>query len=59
LILSEKRAKAVYDYLISRNINPQRLRYKGYGDTMPIADNSTEEGRKLNRRTEIKILYNN
>ncbi len=57
-ILSEKRAKAVYDYLISKNINANRLKYKGYGDTMPIADNSTEEGRQLNRRTEIKILDN-
>lgn len=57
-ILSEKRAKAVYDYLISKNINVNRLKYKGYGDTKPIADNSTEEGRQLNRRTEIKILDN-
>ncbi len=57
-ILSEKRAKAVYDYLITKNINANRLKYKGYGDTMPIADNSTEEGRQLNRRTEIKILDN-
>lgn len=58
LLLSEKRAKAVYDYLISKNINPSRLKYKGYGDTKPIADNTTEEGRQLNRRTEIKILNN-
>jgi outer membrane protein OmpA-like peptidoglycan-associated protein len=44
--------------LISKNINPSRLKYKGYGDTKPIADNTTEEGRQLNRRTEIKILNN-
>ncbi|MCX7744160.1 MAG: OmpA family protein [Flavobacteriales bacterium] len=53
--LSENRAKAVYDYLIFQGIAAARLSYKGYGDTMPIADNATEQGRALNRRTEFKV----
>ncbi|MBW7936868.1 MAG: OmpA family protein, partial [Flavobacteriales bacterium] len=54
--LSENRAKAVYDYLITKNINANRMTYKGYGDSLPIADNATEEGRSLNRRTEFKVI---
>ena len=53
--LSENRAKAVYDYLVSKGIAANRLTYKGYGDTQPIADNNTEEGRALNRRTQFKV----
>ena len=53
--LSQNRAKSVYDYLISKGIPASRLSYKGYGDTIPIADNNTEEGRRLNRRTEFKV----
>lgn len=53
--LSENRAKTVYAYLLNRQINPKRLSYKGYGETAPAADNSTEEGRQANRRTEFKI----
>lgn len=56
LVLSNNRAKAVVDYLIRNNIPPQRLISKGYGETKPIADNNTEEGRALNRRTEMKVL---
>lgn len=56
--LSENRAKTVYDYLISNNILPSRLNFKGYGETKPIKENKTEEGRKSNRRTEFKILKN-
>jgi outer membrane protein OmpA-like peptidoglycan-associated protein/tetratricopeptide (TPR) repeat protein len=53
--LSENRAKSVYNFLISKGISPKRLAYKGYGDTNPKADNATEEGRKLNRRTEFIV----
>ncbi|MDG5800014.1 OmpA family protein [Marinilabiliaceae bacterium ANBcel2] len=54
--LSENRAKAVYDYLISEGIDSDRLEYEGYGMNKPIADNDTDEGRAKNRRTEITIL---
>jgi outer membrane protein OmpA-like peptidoglycan-associated protein len=54
--LSESRAKAVVDYLIGAGIPEARLTFKGYAERLPIADNNTEEGRQLNRRTEFKIL---
>jgi outer membrane protein OmpA-like peptidoglycan-associated protein len=54
--LSNNRAKSVVDYLITKGISAQRLSYKGYADNQPISDNKTEEGRKLNRRTEFKII---
>lgn len=54
--LSERRAKAVVDYLIEKGISPTRLTYKGYGFDMPIAPNDTEEGRQQNRRVEFKII---
>lgn len=53
--LSENRAKSVYTYLVEAGIDKSRISYKGYGDTKPLAANDTEEGRALNRRTEIKI----
>jgi len=54
--LSEKRALSVVNYLISKGIKSERLKYKGYGNTSPLGDNITVEGRKLNRRTEAKVL---
>jgi outer membrane protein OmpA-like peptidoglycan-associated protein len=51
LILSEKRAAAVYDYLIQNGIDAQRLQYKGFGETKPISENRAE-----NRRTSFEIL---
>ncbi|MEJ5284332.1 MAG: OmpA family protein [Brevinematales bacterium] len=54
--LSEKRANVVMEYLIKNGISPERLRAKGFGETKPIAPNSTEEGRSKNRRTEFLIL---
>lgn len=56
LALSNNRAKAVYDYLVSKGIDKARLAFKGYGATKPAADNATEEGRAKNRRTEFKVL---
>ncbi|MCF8297913.1 MAG: OmpA family protein [Saprospiraceae bacterium] len=56
--LSEKRAKAVVDYLIGKGIDQARLTYKGFGFAQPIATNDTEEGRQQNRRTEFKIVGN-
>ncbi len=55
--LSLKRAKAVYDYLLNKRIEPQRLTYKGYGETQPVDTNDTPEGRAKNRRTEFKIIH--
>ncbi len=55
-ILSENRAKSVYQSLISNKIDASRLVFKGYGETQPVAPNDTEEGRKRNRRTEFKII---
>jgi len=51
--LSLKRAEAVMNYLINKGIAKDRLSAKGYGFTKPIATNSTEEGRALNRRVEL------
>lgn len=54
--LSENRAKAVHDYLISKGVLKSRLQFKGFGEQKPIASNETEEGRQRNRRTELRIL---
>lgn len=56
LVLSEKRALAVVNYIINKGISSDRLKYKGYGNTDPIGNNDTTEGRKLNRRTEAKVI---
>lgn len=56
LVLSNNRAKAVVSYLVSKNIPAQRLVSKGYGETKPIALNTSDEGRAQNRRTEMKVL---
>ncbi len=55
-LLSENRARSVYNYLIEKGIDKTRLTYKGYGLTMPIDTNDTEEGRANNRRTEFKVI---
>jgi outer membrane protein OmpA-like peptidoglycan-associated protein/tetratricopeptide (TPR) repeat protein len=54
--LSENRAKAVYTTLIGRGISENRLTYKGYAATKPISDNTSEEGKAMNRRTEFKVI---
>ena len=57
-VLSSFRALSVAEYLINnKGINPAKLKYSGRGEYVPVADNSTPEGRALNRRVEIKI-YN-
>lgn len=54
--LSERRAQAVANYLGSRGVSNARIRWQGFGETAPIADNTTAQGRALNRRVEIKII---
>ena len=54
-VLSEQRARAVVDYLISKGIVADRLASKGYGASRPITENSTDEGRQQNRRIEFSI----
>ncbi|MCU0467690.1 MAG: OmpA family protein [Arcicella sp.] len=53
LALSENRAKVILNYLVSKGINEDRLFYKGYGGTKPVAPNDTEDNKKKNRRVEI------
>ncbi|MGM0650867.1 MAG: OmpA family protein [Bacteroidota bacterium] len=54
--LSQRRAEAVKNWLVRRGIDVDRIEAKGYGETQPVADNETEEGRQQNRRTEVRIL---
>ena len=54
--LSENRAKAVVDFLVSKGIDPKRLQYKGFGKSKPIDTNTTAEGRARNRRVELIVL---
>ncbi len=54
--LSEARAKAVYDFLLEKGIEDERLSYKGFGESRPVAGNDTAEERQRNRRTEFEVL---
>jgi outer membrane protein OmpA-like peptidoglycan-associated protein len=56
LRLSNNRAKAVREYLISKKIEGKRLESKGFGQSKPIGDNKTDDGREQNRRVEMHIL---
>ena len=53
--LSQQRAEAVMNQLVSLGLNPERLMAEGYGEVRPIASNETEEGRAKNRRIELII----
>ncbi|MEO1514476.1 MAG: OmpA family protein [Bacteroidota bacterium] len=55
LVLSEKRAAAVADYLAQKGISKKRLQLQGFGDSQPVADNDTEEGRQANRRVTFVV----
>jgi OmpA-OmpF porin, OOP family len=56
MLLSKKRAQALFDYLIKAGIPKHRIRFQGYGETKPVAPNDTEANRQLNRRIELKVL---
>ena len=58
MTLSHERAKSVRNYMVKAGIGSEKMQAKGYGETEPIADNETEEGRAVNRRTEFVILEN-
>jgi len=58
LELSKIRAQAVKDYLIGQGVDEFRIKAEWFGQTKPIADNKTEEGRKRNNRVEMKVIYN-
>ena len=56
-LLSENRAKTVYDYLLAKGVSPSQLvSYSGYGKKKPISNNETKNGRALNRRTSFRII---
>ncbi len=54
--LSQKRANNVKQYLVNKGIKNERVKAKGYGETDPLAENSTEAGRQRNRRTEVRVI---
>ena len=56
LNVSQKRANSIKEYLVQKGIAEKRVIAKGYGETSPLADNATEEGRTRNRRIEIRML---
>lgn len=56
--LSDNRARSVMNYILSKGIAPERISSKGYGETVPVATNETDEGRQFNRRVEFKIIKN-
>lgn len=56
--LSERRARSVYDYLIEQGVAGRRMAYEGKGIHEPVGENTTTEGRALNRRVEILIMAN-
>lgn len=57
LQLAEKRGNAVLQYLQKQGVNKSRLVSKGFGEVLPLADNTSEAGRAINRRVEFEILF--
>jgi len=55
--LSNKRAIAVQNYMISKGVEASRMKAQGFGDTMPVADNKTALGKSKNRRVEFKVVF--
>ena len=58
LVLSQKRAEVVRQYLITKGVAASRIKAKGYGETEPVKTNDTSEGRAMNRRTEVRVTSN-
>jgi outer membrane protein OmpA-like peptidoglycan-associated protein len=56
MTLSNNRAKSVVQYLQRLGIDASRMVSQGYGETKPVGDNATDEGRALNRRVEFKLI---
>ena len=56
MILSQKRAKSVVNYLVEKGVNAAKIKSEGYGKTRPYLPNTSDENRKLNRRIEVKFL---
>ncbi|MEI6900781.1 MAG: OmpA family protein, partial [Bacteroidota bacterium] len=57
LKLSENRARSVFDYLVEKGVSKERMTYRGFGKTIPVANNETEDGRAKNRRTVFVITF--
>jgi len=54
--LSKARAGSVRDYMVNKGVMPDRIVAKGYGESVPVDTNDTDEGRQQNRRVEFKVL---
>lgn len=55
-VLSENRAKVVFEYLLKKGVTEERMKFEGFGQDKPVADNRSYEGRAMNRRVEIKVV---
>ena len=55
-ILSEARTQSVYKFLVAKGIDSKRMKFKGLGESNPLTENTTAEGKQVNRRVEFTIL---
>lgn len=55
--LSQERAASVKSYLVSKDVDANRMTTAGYGETKPVASNETNEGKSMNRRVEFKVNF--